>query len=84
MPTRRTFLKTAAVSALIAGTLSAQTSEEPKEEKRPDGFYVGAVSVDITPDRPVVLPGQHYTRVSDGVRTRSKRIFSRWNPSGTA
>ena len=73
MPTRRTFLKTAAVSTLIAGALSAQASDEPKKEnapaQRPDGFYVGAVSVDSTPDRPVVLPGQHYTRVSDGVRT---------------
>jgi len=68
MPTRRTFLKTAAVSTLAAGSLSAQSSDDETAPKK-DGFYVGAVSVDITPDRPVVLPGQHYTRVSDGVRT---------------
>jgi len=46
--------------------------KDPKPDgysKKPDGFYVGAVSVDITPARPVSLPGQHYTRISEGANT---------------
>ena len=74
MTTRRSFLKTAAISTLSASALSAQVNGEETEKKeeptpKPDGFYVGAASVDITPDRPVTLPGQHFTRVSNGVRT---------------
>lgn len=46
--------------------------KDPKPDgfsKKPDGFYVGAVSIDITPNRPVSLPGQHYTRISEGANT---------------
>ena len=32
-----------------------------------DGFYAGAVALDITPERPVTLSGQFYTRISKGV-----------------
>jgi len=34
-----------------------------------DGFYAGAVALDITPERPVTLSGQFYTRISKGVYT---------------
>ncbi|MBE6425333.1 MAG: hypothetical protein IJD43_12470 [Thermoguttaceae bacterium] len=34
-----------------------------------DGFYAGAVSLDITPERPVTLSGQFYTRISKGANT---------------
>ncbi|MDO4583683.1 MAG: hypothetical protein Q4D62_06220 [Planctomycetia bacterium] len=33
------------------------------------GFYVGAASCDITPDRPATLAGQFATRISQGVAT---------------
>lgn len=37
-------------------------------QKKP-GFYVGAASCNITPDRPVSLSGQFHTRISQGVIT---------------
>ncbi|MDO5113241.1 MAG: hypothetical protein Q4E67_02590 [Planctomycetia bacterium] len=38
-------------------------------ETKAPGFYVGAASCDITPDGPVSLAGQFYTRISEGVAT---------------
>ena len=53
------------LSLLLPTLAEGQDQPAPKQP----GFYVGAASCDITPDRPVLLAGQFYTRISRGVIT---------------
>ncbi len=53
------FLAAAALVALAGPVLG--------NEETPIGLRIGWASVDITPDRPVVLRGQFHARVSEGV-----------------
>ncbi|TVS14570.1 MAG: hypothetical protein EA424_18935 [Planctomycetaceae bacterium] len=59
---RTVLLTTALLAAVIilpSGVLAAET--------QPDGLHIGWATVDITPEQPVLLSGQFYARVSEGV-----------------
>ncbi|MBQ2822765.1 MAG: hypothetical protein IJF17_14420 [Thermoguttaceae bacterium] len=57
------------VILMLTAILSAAQDTSAKQEAAADGFYASAVSIDITPERPVTLSGQFYTRISKGANT---------------